>query len=525
MLLTQKPATLILISTNKPTSDFNMLRVLFFCILTVSLSAQNWNQFGGPDGSGSFATSKALPTEWSAISGKNIKWSIPLPETGQSGLAINGDKIFLTVYKELPEGDKLKNAKDIEGHCYSKIDGKLLWKCELKGSKDMKPTCPYGDSTTATPVTDGKHVWFYNSSGSMGCWTIDGTKVWFKEWTPRPIDPYTRRFQPFISGNLIYHILPEKELRPGEKKLWCFLHASNKLSGEHIWKAEDAVTVHNVPRLTKHNGKDAIYIGRGGPHKAPEKPYGLSKIDAQTGKVIWRYESPKSFATVNQLSEKYAFIMEGATPHKPTSKIGYMHLIDPNDGQLVKKIPLTQTVTHRKFDIQSGNYVTEKVKLQINMVRFSGVFHNGNYWFVNSNESIGKINLETGKIELLEVPVHKNKTGYIWKKLSVNNEMLNSRGIFAAGDKRSALSGWSKGNTRFWPMPTALNDKIYITALTGLTYVIDSKADFLDEKSLISVNDLGPAGKSWSGNPLSYSDGMIFHRSMKELYCIQNKDL
>ena len=501
-----------------------MQKILIFFILSISISAQDWPSFGGPNGDFIANTPKSLPVSWSASTGENIKWRTDLPETGQSGLSISGDKIFLTVYEELPAGDKLKNAANIEGHCYSKTDGKLLWKCKLPGSKKMKPTCPYGDSTTSTPVTDGKHVWFYNSSGSMGCWTISGEKVWFKEWTPRPIDPYTRRYQAIISGDLIYYILPEKELRQGEKKLWCFLHAANKLTGEHVWKAEDSVTVHNIPRLTKHNGKDAIYIARGGPHKAPEKPYGLSKIDALTGKTFWRYECPTSFATVNQFSSKYAFIMDGATPHKPTKKIGQIHLINQEDGSLVKKIPLTQKVNHCKYDSKSKKHIQVQSEIQINMVRFSGVFHKDYYWFVNSNESIARINLETGKIEMLEVPVHKSPEGLIWHKLSIKNDMLNSRGIFAAGDKRSTMSGWSKGNTRFWPAPTIINDKIYINALTGLTYVVDTTAEKLNEKALISVNDLGPAGKSWSGNPISFSDGMIFHRSMKELFCIQQKE-
>ena len=501
-----------------------MLKTIIFFILGLSINAQDWPSFGGKNGDFIVNTPKPFPVSWSAIKNKNIKWRIPLPETGQSGLSISGDKIFLTVYEALPAGESPKSSANIEGHCYSKTDGRLLWKCSLPGSKKMKPTCPYGDSTTPTPVTDGQHVWFYNASGSMGCWTVEGKKVWTKEWTPRPIDPYTRRFQPFISGDLIYYILPEEKLREGEKKLWCFLHAADKLSGKHVWKAEDAVTVHNVPRLGKHNEKAAIYIGRGGPHKAPEKPYGLSKIDAQTGKTIWRYECPQSFATVNQFSSKYAFIMEGATPHKPSKKTGFMHLINKENGKLIKKIPLTQNVTHYYYNTETQKHEVSHKELQINMVRFSGLFHKNHYWFVNSNESVGRINLENNTIELLEVPVHKSEQGFIWKKLSIKNDMLNSRGIYAAGDKRSHLSGWSKGNTRFWPVPTVINDKIYINALTGLTYVINANAEKLNEKALISVNDLGPAGKSWSGNPITFSDGTIFHRSMKELFCIQHKE-
>ncbi|MCM8530510.1 MAG: hypothetical protein NE330_05050, partial [Lentisphaeraceae bacterium] len=143
-----------------------MFRAIFLFLFIVSVNAQDWPQFGGPSGNGQLVTKQSIPTKWSVISENNIKWKVSLPETGQSGLAISGDKIFLTVYENLPAGDGLKESKNIEGHCYSKVDGKLLWKCELPGSKKMKPTCPYGDSTTGTPVTDGKYVWFYNSSGS-----------------------------------------------------------------------------------------------------------------------------------------------------------------------------------------------------------------------------------------------------------------------------------------------------------------------------------------------------------------------
>ena len=73
-------------------------------------------------------------------------------------------------------------------------------------------------------------------------------------------------------------------------------------------------------------------------------------------------------------------------------------------------------------------------------------------------------------------------------------------------------------------MPTIINDNIYINSLVGLTYVLDTNAQQLNPEALLSVNDLGTAGKCWSGNPLSYLDGMIFHRSIKELFCIQNEE-
>ena len=469
----------------------------------------------------------SFPSTWSAQSNENIKWSVDLPECGQSAISVTEDKIFLTVYSKLPDDSKPKNSSDIEGLCYDRNTGKLIWKCSLPGSKEMKPACPYGDSTTPTPITDGMHVWFYNASGSLGCWTVDGKKVWLKEWTPRPIDPYTRRFQPLIHEELIYHIIPEKELRPGEKKLWCFIHASNKMTGEEVWKSEDAITVHNRPSLSKINGVTSLFFGRGGPHGAPEKPYGISMADTKTGKTIWRYDCENSYATVNQVVGKYAYCLVGATHAKaiPKNSIGYMHLINPENGKLVRKIPLTQEIKISEFDSATKRYVQTEKKITLNMVRFTGVFHGSHYWFINSNHSIGRINCENGKIELVEVPTFKDGENLLYGKTSIKNDMLNTRGIFVAGDKRSVLDGWSQGNTRFWPEPQIINNKIFFNSLSGLTYVVDATLENLTEKSIYAINDLGKPGTSWSGNPVTFSNGQIFHRNIKKLYCIQYKEL
>lgn len=70
----------------------------------------------------------------------------------------------------------------------------------------------------------------------------------------------------------------------------------------------------------------------------------------------------------------------------------------------------------------------------------------------------------------------------------------------------------------------AINDAIYVTTMIGITYVIDSRAPVLDERALLSVNDLGPNGETWSLNSISCDQGRIYHRSLKELVCIGSRD-
>jgi len=54
----------------------------------------------------------------------------------------------------------------------------------------------------------------------------------------------------------------------------------------------------------------------------------------------------------------------------------------------------------------------------------------------------------------------------------------------------------------------------------GVTYVIDARAASLDEKALLSVNDLGPNGQAWSLAGPSYSDGVLYHHSLRELVAL-----
>ena len=58
--------------------------------------------------------------------------------------------------------------------------------------------------------------------------------------------------------------------------------------------------------------------------------------------------------------------------------------------------------------------------------------------------------------------------------------------------------------------------------MLGITYVINSRAIALDEHALLGVNDLGQLGETWSLNSISYHQGKLYHRSLKEVVCIGN---
>ncbi len=69
-----------------------------------------------------------------------------------------------------------------------------------------------------------------------------------------------------------------------------------------------------------------------------------------------------------------------------------------------------------------------------------------------------------------------------------------------------------------------MGDNIYFTTMLGITYVVNAKAPVLDESALLAINDLGPSGETWSLNTISFSDGRLYHRSLKELIAIGSRN-
>ncbi len=138
------------------------------------------------------------------------------------------------------------------------------------------------------------------------------------------------------------------------------------------------------------------------------------------------------------------------------------------------------------------------------------------------SDSIARVNVETGKVEYLEVPVTViRKPGEPDQKvygIAVKTKTLDAQGNDVADEERSRTDGWEI--PAFWGSPVALGNKIYFTTMLGITYVVDANAKVLDENAVLAINDLGLSGETWSLNTPSYSDGRLYHRSLKELVAI-----
>ena len=518
---------------------------VLFCVSAVAeTTSSNWPQAAGPNHNWTVVTSAAVPVSWSAERNENIRWRVPLPETGQSGIAIWEHRLFLTTMKPLLVNAKKKTGSDIVIHCFDARNGKLLWQRDLAGDPLAPSQYAYGfsSSSSPTPITDGRHVWFWNASGRMGCWTVDGQEVWTRRWTPTLGRPFNKQYEPIKIGDVVLNVEP---LDPGDSNrredAWNFLRAFDARTGRHLWTASEGITHYNTPVLGKlADGTDAVLSGRGAHHDPPESPAGLTMTRVSghnPGQAIWNWKAlPDGKAQVTQCwDSNYAYWLDETRTD--------LVVLNARDGTEAKRISWINDVTVTSYDSESQSF-TRQVGIDLNhqdppvavfpawhanlsvypyvyfqCFSFAGKRKGGavNY---GPRHSIARIHVEREQVEYLELPFvlptvegeTPSNHGILYPNMTVNH-----RGIDVAGDKRSRRTGWwwcFNGNV------IAVNQYLYFTWMCGKVQVIDGKTARFDQTALVSFNDLGPLGETWSVNTPSYSNGCLYHRTMKELICI-----
>jgi hypothetical protein len=523
---------------------FIICKLLQGLLIKILLANVFWPQSSGPNKNWKLNTKHPVPTSFSVRQNKNIAWKIKLPEVGQGGISIWKDKCFVSTLMPIYEVTDKENLKTdtIIAYCIDIPTQKIEWTYELKGS--IKSPYAYGFSDSSTPgsVTDGTYVWFYNASGSIACLDFKGNLIWKHDW--KPVEqlgdvhyPFNKQFEPILYKNSILNMQPNWKESDARKLGWNYLLALDKKNGKELWWSEAALTQYNTPCFSKTStGIYAALIGRGGYHKVPEKPLGYSLINLDNGHEIWSYESDEGNALFNSTwNEKIALWY--------TEQNNVIHKLNSSNGQLLNKISLTANADYRKFNTETGMYqieanidLNEKYGYNIFPGWYSNIIVEDHCYFFCFKKKLNKrlkklgpdycmarVNLLTGKAEYLEVPVQiefvEGDKRFIWKQ-NLETETINSRGLDVAHDPRSKSDGWV---WNFNGNPICINGVIYYTLMSGIVYCIDTKAEIFDEKALISVNDLGAKAKTWSLNSPAYSEGKLFHRTMKELICIEIK--
>ncbi|MCM8532727.1 MAG: PQQ-like beta-propeller repeat protein [Lentisphaeraceae bacterium] len=434
------------------------------------------------------------------------------------------ESIFQSMNAAKRDMDIRGSSADIVLICLDTDSGKILWQRPIKGKMASGYNYGFSDSTTACPATDGEFVWAINSSGGIACFTLAGDLVWEKTWMPTGGRPFNKQFDSILYGDLILNVEPPIAGDSERNPQWNYLHAYNKRTGKREWVTKDALTHYNAPVIGKNSdGKVAVMIARGGPHGVPERPVGLSMISLEgtdSGKALWQWQPAKDdngsygwgALTTQHWDKKHVswFFGKGSTNHLT---------VDSTTGRTISELSLMNAQKF-SYDKASKLFVQKEGKLsKLEGQRHCNILVADHVYFMARYEPfIVRHNVKTGETVLVEVPTQLTDTGeYLYQTEEVN-DTLNSKGQMHGADNRTRGGGFQKC---FLGSPTAVNGKIYFTNAIGLVYVIDTTTKDFSPKSVLAVNDLGKVGETFTVNSMSYAQGKIFHRTLKEVICIQ----
>lgn len=519
--------------------------IALFATSLAASEADNWPQPAGPNGN--WQVEGAPPIHWSATRGENIRWRAPLPEAGQSGVAVWGDRVFVTTHVPIGTLEAKEAVKDIIGFCLDANTGRILWQVKLPGSAFISLAGGFTDGTVFAPITDGRHVWFFNRCGSMGCYDLDGRQIWLREWTPR-FKHNNRQAEPFLLGDTILYVevanksagaKMQKWAAPGEKtkggikvpegvdprEVWTYIHGIDKRTGRVLWRENVGTVIHNTPVIGRTlDGRPAISHARGGPHGPLEKPAGQSLTSlapGEEGKTLWSTEIPgydPSFAS--HWNGRHVFGFKGMN-----------HLVmDAANGRILREQPVDKDATLWSFDPDKGVW-TRKSPVAIKAGRRHPNTNQANlligdwHWFlVHDFPYVGRVNTVTGEVEYLELPaqlmpdkVNREKDVRLWGRANPGNLPLNAAG-FAVGDKGHKGSGFGHISAA---SPIRVGRYLFLSLVTGSVHVIDTGVERLSPESLVATNDLGPGGETWTLASLSFANGRLYAHTMKEIVCIE----
>ncbi len=285
-----------------------MLAAIMLCALTAGAQLSFADGIGWRgDASGQYPDATPV-TEWSTET--NVIWSTEMPGMSNATPVLVGDKLFVCAepstlicvnaadgeilweaaneYTDVAEGDELADMEQKQaeynqlrkelGQSYKEFrnvrkqlqddpdNAALKTKTQqlketMNGQRERMaamlelwyvkpPTHGTNGYTSATPVTDGEHIWVLFGNGIAACYDLDGNRVWaLSVGTPRTPTGWGHSASPVLAGGLlITHTNSMKALDP--------------TTGEVVWEAPIATywgtpavtTIEDTPVIITPNG-------------------------------------------------------------------------------------------------------------------------------------------------------------------------------------------------------------------------------------------------------------------------------
>lgn len=258
-----------------------------------SLRAQsaNWGQWRGADGSGISAETN-LPMEWSAT--KNVKWKTEIPGKGHSSPIVWGNRVFLTTSIEgpvIPGAEAVRhvhkgqeylhpdsvgatNSYTMKLVCLDADTGKTLWQKTAYEGRVHDNRHRKNTYASATPVTDGKYVYFSFEAEGLYCYDFNGKQIWKSSLGKIAKGGMGPGTSPVLYGDLVI-LQCDQEYGEGS-----FIAAVNKANGKEVWR---------TPRTHRRSWATPLLVKTAARTElVTSGAESVIAYDPATGKELWR---------------------------------------------------------------------------------------------------------------------------------------------------------------------------------------------------------------------------------------------
>ena len=241
----------------------------FVFLATISLgriaSADEWNRFRGPNGSG-ISDAANVPVEWTE---DDYNWVAELPGKGHSSPIAWGPHIFVTA------ADEKAGFRSVI--CLNSIDGSEVWRKGVPFTSYKKHK--NNSFASSTPAADADHVyvlWHSKTSSPLIAYTHTGEKVWEYDLGP------FKHGQGGATSPMVYE---DTVFVANDHSAGSYLLAVDRMTGKEQWKID-------------REGKRACY-GTPCVHSPAGRPAeiifshcyeGIIGIDPQTGAQNWHID-------------------------------------------------------------------------------------------------------------------------------------------------------------------------------------------------------------------------------------------
>lgn len=258
---------------------------ILLAVLTVKSSAEDWPEFRGPSANG-HSTAVGLPVKWSVD--QNVVWKRAIDGLAWSSPVVLGDRIYLTT--SVAKGEALGPDQSLRALCLDAESGAVQWDVEVfqqsKTGTSKDKVHKKNSHASATPITDGKHLFVHFGVHGTACLTLDGKTVWTnRDFNFAPV--HGNGGSPVLINGLLVFSCDGGDVE--------FIVALDQASGKVRWKTDRTAThlkkkfAFSTPLVINVDGQQQIVSQGAG------AVYGYNPAD---GSMIWKVDYADGYSVV-----------------------------------------------------------------------------------------------------------------------------------------------------------------------------------------------------------------------------------